>query len=116
MYEAERPSWPGRCPRPAYLICDNYGPHKKLQVTSWCAEHAIELVFPPSNASWLNWIEPEFTTLRYFALNGTDHRSHAEQDTAIGRYIRWRNQRCHPKRHFAVGSKFRKPDYLPNVA
>ncbi|WP_275577193.1 winged helix-turn-helix domain-containing protein [Tenggerimyces flavus] len=31
-------------------------------------------------------------------------------------YIRWRNQRCHPKRHFAIGSKIRQPDYLPNVA
>jgi hypothetical protein len=25
--------------------------------------------------SWLNWIESKFVALRYFALNGTDHRS-----------------------------------------
>ena len=49
-------------------------------------------MFLPTYASWLNWIESEFAALRYFALNGTDHRSHAEQDAAIGDYIRWRNQ------------------------
>ncbi|GAA4572147.1 hypothetical protein GCM10023176_34440 [Micromonospora coerulea] len=45
------------------------------------------------------------------ALNGTDHRSHAEQDAAIGDYIRWRNQRAKPKSAFAAGSKIRHPDY-----
>lgn len=40
---------------------------------------------------WLNWIESEFAALRYFALNGTDHRSHAEQNAAIAAYVRWRN-------------------------
>jgi DDE superfamily endonuclease len=30
---------------------------------------------------WLNWIEAEFAALRYFALNGTDHRTHGEQNT-----------------------------------
>ncbi|WP_446220672.1 hypothetical protein [Micromonospora sp. IBHARD004] len=36
------------------------------------------------------------------ALNGTDHRTHAEQDTAIGAYIRWRNHRAQPKSGFAI--------------
>lgn len=31
--------------------------------------------------------------LRYVALNGTDHRRHAEQNAAINAYIRWRNCR-----------------------
>jgi hypothetical protein len=30
--------------------------------------------------------------LRYFALDGTDHRTHQEQDSMIRRYITWRNQ------------------------
>jgi transposase len=99
-----------------YVICDNYGPHGKAEVTDWSAANGIELVFTPTNASWLNWIESEFTALRYFALDGTDHESHARQDAAIGRYIRWHNHHCKPKRHFAVSSKIRRPDYLPNVA
>lgn len=49
--------------------------------------------------------------MRYFALNGTDHRTHTEQDTAIGTYIRWRNQRAEPKTAFATGFKIRHPDY-----
>jgi transposase len=37
-----------------YVVCDNYGAHQKAEVLTWCAEHNIELVFTPSNASWLN--------------------------------------------------------------
>ncbi|MFG2063320.1 transposase [Micromonospora sp. NPDC048871] len=66
------------------LICDNFSPH---------------------------WIEAEFAAVRYFALNAIDHRSHTEQDAAIGGYIRWRNQRARPKSGFAAGSKIRHPDY-----
>ncbi|MBE1488220.1 hypothetical protein H4W31_003858 [Plantactinospora soyae] len=44
-------------------------------------------------------------------LDGTDHRSHTEQDTAIGDYIRWRNRRAQPKSGFAINSKIRHPDY-----
>jgi hypothetical protein len=60
---------------------DNYGPQKRPEVRAWCVAHNVELVFLPTNASWLNWIECEFTALRYFALNGTDHRSHTERGT-----------------------------------
>ncbi|WP_255285487.1 transposase [Nocardia pseudobrasiliensis] len=96
--------------------CDNFSPHKRREVLDWCAGNDVELVFLPTYSSWLNWIESEFTALRYFALNGTDHRSHGEQDDAIGAYIRWRNQHAQPKRDFAVDSKIRLPDYLPYVA
>ncbi|MFD1932632.1 hypothetical protein ACFSKW_14215 [Nonomuraea mangrovi] len=37
-------------------------------------------------------------TLRYYALNGADHRSHDEQNAAIGAYVRWRNARAQLKR------------------
>jgi len=99
-----------------YVVCDNFSPHNKSQVTDWCADHDIKLVFTPFHASWLNWIESEFAALRYFTLNGSDYPDHAAQQTAIGGYIRWRNQRAMPKRNFAVGSKIRKPDYLPKAA
>jgi hypothetical protein len=52
----------------------------------------------PANSSWLNRIEAQFTALRYFALNGTDHRSHKEQASMIRRYITWRNQHAHDER------------------
>jgi len=99
-----------------YVVCDNFSPHKKSQVSDWCAAHDVELVFTPSNASWLNWIESEFTALRYFTLDGSDYPSYTAQETAIAGYIRWTNRRAKPKRRFAVDSKIRRPDYLPNVA
>ncbi|MGW3957384.1 hypothetical protein ACWEKM_42370, partial [Streptomyces sp. NPDC004752] len=51
--------------------------------------------------------ESEFAALRYFALNGTDHRSHGEQNAAIGAYVRWRNARAEPKTSFAPDSPIR---------
>jgi hypothetical protein len=63
------------------VVCDNFSPHRHARVQDWCAGNGVELVFLPTYGSWLNWIEAEFAALRYFALNGTDHRSHAEQNT-----------------------------------
>jgi hypothetical protein len=55
--------------------------------------------------------------LRYFALNGTDHRSHAEQAEAIAGYMRWRNARAEPKHNFAPDSVIRTwTGYQINVA
>ncbi|MEV6057095.1 hypothetical protein AB0M27_40905, partial [Streptomyces sp. NPDC052107] len=51
--------------------------------------------------------EAEFAALRYFALNGTDHRSHDEQNAAIAAYVRWRNTRAKPKTNFAPDSPIR---------
>ncbi|MFE4455900.1 transposase [Nocardia tengchongensis] len=100
----------------ALHVLDNYWVHMRREVREWCADHAVELVFLPTYSSWLNRIECEFAALRYFALNGTDHRTYAAQDAAIGGYIRWRNQHARPIRDLAVGSKIRRPEYLTNVA
>jgi transposase len=99
-----------------YVVCDNFSPHKKIEVTDWCRVNGVELVFTPSNASWLNWIECEFTALRYFTLDGSDYPSHTAQEAAIAGYVRWHNNHAQPKRRFAINSKIRRPDYLPNVA
>lgn len=69
-------------------------------------------MFLPTYSSWLNWIEAEFTAVRYFALNGTDHHTHAEQDVAIAAYIRWRNARARPKTGFATDSPDSRLDPL----
>ncbi|PSK67156.1 hypothetical protein B0E53_00884 [Micromonospora sp. MH33] len=108
FFKTLRRRWPDQR---LYLILDNFSPHKHPEVRAWCAANDVDLVFLPTYASRLNWIEAEFAAVRYFALNGTDHRTHAEQDTAIGDYIRWRNQRARPKSGFAINSKIRHPDY-----
>jgi len=51
-----------------------------------------ELAYTPHYASWLNRIEAQFTALRYFCLDGTDHESHEAQAFLIRRYIAWRNR------------------------
>jgi hypothetical protein len=46
----------------------------------------------------LNRIEAQFTPLRYFALDGTDHASYQEQASTIRRYIIWRNSHAYDQR------------------
>jgi hypothetical protein len=58
----------------------------------------VELAYTPTNASWLNRIEAQFTALRYFTLDGTDHASHHEQASTIRRYIAWRNRHARDQR------------------
>ena len=50
-----------------------------------------------TSASWLDRIEAQFQALRYFTLDGTDHKSHAEQNSMIRRYIIWRNRNAHDR-------------------
>jgi hypothetical protein len=112
--ETLRARWPGE---KLYVVCDNFSPHRHAQVRTWCADHEVELVFLPTYGSWLNWIEAEFAGLRYFALNGTDHRSHTEQNTAIAGYVRWRNTQARPKVNFATDSPIRTwTDYPAKAA
>ena len=65
------------------IICDNYSPHltarKDKRVGDWAAANNAEIACVPTNSSWMNRIEAQFTALREFALNGTDHATHREQ-------------------------------------
>ncbi|GAA5125900.1 hypothetical protein [Pseudonocardia adelaidensis] len=62
---------------------------------------------PANHGSWSNWTEAQFAALRYFALDGTDHRGHQEQNAAVASYVRRRNARAQPKTGFAVNSPIR---------
>jgi hypothetical protein len=83
-------------------VLDNYSPHLSThddpRVGQWAAANNVELAYVPTNASWLNRIEAQFTALRYFALDGTDHASHPEQASMIRRYIAWRNRNARDRR------------------
>jgi transposase len=84
------------------IICDNFSPHlttrKDKRVGRWAAASNAELAYTPTNASWWNRIEAQFTALRYFALDGTDHATHQEQASMIRRYIIWRNNHAYDQR------------------
>ncbi|WP_232839061.1 IS630 family transposase [Streptomyces triticisoli] len=88
------------------IVCDNFSPHlttKKCQrVGTWAAANNVEIAYTPTNSSWLNRIEAQFTALRYFTLDGTDHASHKEQGGMIRRYIIWRNRHADDQRLRAV--------------
>ncbi len=85
------------------IVLDNFSPHhstkKDTRVGDWAAVNNVELAYVPFYGSWLNRIEAQFTALRYFALDGTDHNSHAEQASMIRGYISWRNRHAatHPR-------------------
>ena len=83
------------------IICDNFSPHVSTRtdtrVGDWAAANNVELAYVPFYASWLNRIEAQFTALRYFALDGTDHPTHRAQASMIRRYIAWRNRNAHDK-------------------
>ncbi|GAA2290990.1 transposase [Streptomyces violaceusniger] len=95
-----------------YVVLDNFSPHQRAEVRTGAADNDIEPVFLPTYGSWPNWIESEFAALRYFALNGTDHRTHDEQSAAIAAYIRRHNSRAEPK----TASHLRHPSGIgPNT-
>ena len=64
------------------IVLDNFSPHLSTRtdprVGEWAAANNVELAYVPFYASWLNRIEAQFTALRYFALDGTDHKYHRE--------------------------------------
>ncbi|MGX1564669.1 helix-turn-helix domain-containing protein [Streptomyces sp. NPDC055506] len=84
------------------IVLDNYSPHlttkKDTRVGDWAEANNVEFASTPTNSSWLNRIEAQFTALRYFALDGTDHASHKAQGSMIRRYIIWRNKHAADER------------------
>src|SRR3954465_13774372 len=83
------------------FVLDNFSPHLTTKTDSrvgdWAHANNVELAYVPFYASWLNRIEAQFTGLRYFALDGTDHPDHATQGRMIRRYIAWRNRNAHDR-------------------
>ena len=68
------------------------GGHPQLQQGRLRRANNVELAYTPHSASWLNHVEAQFTALRHFCLDGTDHESHEAQAFLIRRYIAWRNR------------------------
>jgi transposase len=66
--------------------------HLAMSIEAVHAANNVESAYTPTNSSWLNRVEAQFTALRYLALDGTDHASHQEQASMIRRYIIWRKQ------------------------
>lgn len=76
-----------------YVILDNlHQVHDHPRFLAIARTLGIKLVFTPTEASWLNAIEPHFGVLKRFTINGTDDCSHLERRRRIYRYLRWRDR------------------------
>ncbi|GGU94015.1 hypothetical protein GCM10010211_71350 [Streptomyces albospinus] len=88
------------------MSATTHSPHlttKRCQrVAKWAAANNAEIAYTPTNSSCLHRIEAQFTAVRYFALDGTDHASHKKQGSVIRRYISWRNKHAADERLRAV--------------
>jgi transposase len=76
-----------------WVILDNFSPHRKQEVLTWAKAHHMRLVFLPTNASWLNRIECQFTPLKKNVLTHCDDDSFQKIGRRTHRYLRWRNKR-----------------------
>lgn len=90
-------------------MCDNYSPHlttkRCRRVADWAEANSVEIAYTPTDRSWLNRIEAQFTALRYLALDSTDQPSHKAQGSRIRRYITWRNEHASDERLREVVSR-----------
>ena len=81
-----------------HLILDNYSPHGTADVRRWCKQNNIHLIWTPTNASWLNPIECQFTPVKEFVIRNSDYPNHEELTDALRRYANYRNQHARRKK------------------
>ena len=74
-----------------HIVLDNYGTHIAAETLKWAKSHKIKFYWVPTNASWLNRIECQFTALKKFALENSDYRTHEQIEESINDYLDWRN-------------------------
>lgn len=76
-----------------HLILDNYATHKTPAIKRWLLRHPrFQLHFTPTGASWLNLVERWFATLTEKQLRRGVHRSTAELQQAIRKYLHLYNR------------------------
>lgn len=80
-----------------HLILDNYGTHKTPAVRAWFARHPrFHLHFTPTSASWLNLVERWFALLTERQIKRGTHRSTAELERAIRKFVNINNEEPKP--------------------
>ena len=67
--------------------------HDHPRFLELCRRLGIELVFTPTEASWLNAIESHFGVLKRATLAGSDDRDHIVRLRRIYRYLRLRHRK-----------------------
>nr|WP_249938538.1 hypothetical protein [Streptomyces mirabilis] len=58
------------------IVCDDYSPHLTIRrcrrVADWAEANDVEIAHTPTDSSWLDRIEAQFTALRCPTLDGAD--------------------------------------------
>jgi len=80
-----------------HLILDNFSPHRKPEILQFCRKNNIHMIWTPTNASWLNPIECQFTHVKEFVIRGSNYKNHNELKTALNKYVRYRNKKTQQK-------------------
>lgn len=98
-----------------YAIMDNLSVHRSTAALLCSAQHPRwQFVFQPTDAPYLNLIEPWWKTLRSLALKGRRFESWAEIVQAIREATRYWNAHRHP---FVWGRRRRRqPQRRPGIA
>ena len=81
-----------------HLILDNFSPHGTKDVRQWCRHNNVHLIWTPTNASWLNPIECQFTPVKEFVIRNSYYENHAKLRIALNRYAAYRNRYAKRKR------------------
>jgi transposase len=76
-----------------YLILDNFSPHRRPEIRRWARKNKVSLVWTPTNASWMNHIECEFTEPKNYVLGNSYYKTHHEMKLAWNNFIHYRNKR-----------------------
>ncbi len=76
-----------------FLILDNFSPHRRPEIRRWARKNNVSLVWTPTNASWMNHIECQFTEPKAYVLSNSYYKSHREMQSAWNAFIKYRNKR-----------------------
>jgi hypothetical protein len=75
-----------------YVVMDNLSANIRA-AKDFFPGHNMEAVYVPTDASWLNAIESEFTALHGATIKNSDDPNHSVRRRRIYRYLRWRNRK-----------------------
>ena len=74
-----------------YVVMDNLSANIRAAEDFFPGRN-MEAVYLPTEASWLNAIESEFTALHDDTIKTSDDLDHRTRRRRIYRYLRWRNR------------------------
>jgi transposase len=76
-----------------WIVLDNLKVHKTEAILQWARQNNVRFQYTPTDASWLNRIECQFTHVKRSVLTHCDYDSFEQMRVAIQRYLRWHNRR-----------------------